>query len=223
MGKLPVVCILTLIDKLTHSVHRAQTLGWLSLLLILHLSLGLCLHLVPLIGQSKGCVGPLDGAGVYLTGSVDAGRCLLPHAHRASIGKSYCSSAQQRYERHMELVKRAEDGQRCPPIHRQSALAELKHLLEVCREQIWKTCHKTETQVLTQTANPTHCFPFGLLRGNPTQVFRTYLLALNWKQRQTTSQMLKAEVYIQLYTSHCNTFSALFGFFSFLKPRNSSY
>lgn len=114
MGKLPVVCILTLTDKLTHRIHRAQTLRWLSLLLILHLSLGLCLHLVPLIGQSEGCVGSLDGAGVYLTGSVDAGRCLLPHAHRAGIGKSYCSSAQQRCERHTQLVRRAGGSQRGP-------------------------------------------------------------------------------------------------------------
>lgn len=121
MGKLPVVCILTLTDKLTHRIHRAQTLGWLSLLLILHLSLGLCLHLVPLIGQSEGCVGSLDGAGVYLTGSVYAGRCLLPHAHRAGIGKSYCSSAQQRCKRHTELARTAEGSQRGPPIHGQRA------------------------------------------------------------------------------------------------------
>lgn len=105
-------------------------------MLILHLSLGLCLHLVPLIGQSEGCVGSLDGAGVYLTGSVYAGRCLLPHAHRAGIGKSYCSSAQQRCKRHTELARTAQGREAHQYTDKErTGCSELKHLLlEACRE-----------------------------------------------------------------------------------------
>lgn len=161
MGKLPVVCILRLTEKLTHRIHGAKTLGWLSLLLILHLSLGLCLHLVPLIGQSKGCIGSLDGAGVYLTGSVDAGRCLLPHAHRAGIGKSHCSSAQQRCKRDTELVRRAEGSQRGLPVQAQRVHRLLKTETSPSRSMQGTDLKNLSRngEVLTQPANPTCCFP----------------------------------------------------------------
>lgn len=51
---------------------------------------GLRGHLVALVGEAQGAVGPLDGAGVDLARRVEAGRAGLTSRHRAQgIGQAH--------------------------------------------------------------------------------------------------------------------------------------